>query len=120
MTIKQCEPPYYGGGPKTGGIGIGIPEGTNGTAGTTGSTQYPRPGNGTGPVDPGAPTAQPPSTGGATGTDVANHSTDSNHSIAEDNGSCQMSVGHASTTGASLLGLLGIAGMARRRRTRWG
>jgi hypothetical protein len=107
-TIKQCQPPYYGGGAKSGGIGIGIPETGNGTTGT----QNPLPGSG--PVDPRVPSGQPPTATGEMGNDVANSAS------AEDNGSCQMSLGHASTTGASLLGLLGIAGMARRRRTRWG
>ena len=116
-TFKQCRPPYYSGGSK-GGIDIGIPQ-TGGTTGggTTGGTRPPT-GTGTDPIDPRNPEPNPgPTTGGEVGN---NGDTDSNHGAASDDGSCQMAVCHASTTGASLLALLGIAGMARRRRTRWG
>src|SRR5262249_35229630 len=72
MTIKQCQPPYYGGGgPK--GVGLGIPEGGGGTTGTTAN---PLPGSG--PVDPRVPpSGQPTGVGGATSNDVGNHSADS-------------------------------------------
>ena len=103
-------PPYYSG--SKGGIDIGIPQTGGGTSGNTGS----RPPTGT-PIDPSNPEPNPTPVSG----EGDNHGdTDANHGAASDDGSCQMAVGHASTTGASLLALLGIAGMARRRRTRWG
>jgi hypothetical protein len=113
-TIKQCVPPYYSG--SKGGIDIGIPQ-TGGTTGGTSGNTGSRPPTGT-PIDPSNPEPDPTPT---TGEDGDNHGdTDANRGSASDDGSCQMAVGHASTTGASLLALLGIAGMARRRRTRWG
>jgi hypothetical protein len=114
-TVKQCMPPYYPGvsGTKT---GVGIPEAGGGTTGN-GSV----PPRGTGPIDPGSPPTNPqPTTGGEIGNNVDPGDSDMSQGAAADNSSCQMSVGHASTTGGSLLALLGIAGMARRRRTRWG
>jgi MYXO-CTERM domain-containing protein len=114
-TIKQCVPPYYGSG--FGKAGSSVNEAGSGTTGN-GSI----PPRGADPIDVGGNPSVPPSSssGGETGGHVTAPAADPGNGTSSDNGSCQMSVGHASTTGASLLALLGIAGMARRRRTRWG
>ena len=124
-VTKQCEPPNYGsygiGRAEAGSVGIG----TTGSAGSANS--------GTGTVVP--PTASIPGSAGSTsgtssgtpsGTDKgtgggsSSATSDGAPTTSSDNSSCQMGTGHAGTTGASIVGLLGVAGLLRRRRTRWG
>ncbi|HVW27714.1 MAG TPA: MYXO-CTERM sorting domain-containing protein [Polyangiaceae bacterium] len=126
----QCEAPNYGGS-----YGAALSASTSASKGTTGSVAptagAPAP-DGT-PVE-GAPGSTsgvagsgndgvPRGTTGSAGSAAASDNDSANSgsgSSSSDNGGCQMSAGQADTTGASLLALLGVAGLIRRRRTRWG
>jgi hypothetical protein len=101
---RICVPPYYG----IFGYGSaydtsGAPEGT-GTLGLGGSASTP-PRTATG-------------TGGATSTGSEHSASGTGGAANKSDGGCQMGAGKASRTGASLLGLLGLIGIARRKRSR--
>jgi MYXO-CTERM domain-containing protein len=131
--MYQCQAPSYGGGyygvPEAAGLsGTGTssaPVGSNGSGptGTTGGTSVDKGGT---PPSAGAPSGSSSqgttgSAGAANGADQSSASGNGNGSASSDSGGCQMSAGQADATGASILGLLGVAGLMRRRkRTRWG
>jgi MYXO-CTERM domain-containing protein len=127
-TTKQCVPPNYGYSSDKGGS-LGIPE--RGSFGVDAGV----------PIDTGSGSV-PPATGSGTGTtggpvigqgrvvdDAPGDAPSSNESggaksASSDNGGCQIALGSpstgAGTAAVSVMALLGLAGFARRRRTRWG
>jgi MYXO-CTERM domain-containing protein len=104
-VIRQCMPPYadY----------IGRYYGSDGSTSNTGTLTGALPPQGQIGAPTGAPGPTPAPGGEATGTPKSSGSTPSASS--GDTGGCQ--VGHGNTgTGASLLALFGLVGLARRRR----
>jgi hypothetical protein len=85
------------------GTGTGVPKG--GVAGSAGGAT----GGATGPTAP--------SGAGGSGT-TGESATNTNSSDSKDSGGCQMGAGRSSAGGASLLGLVGLLGLSRRRKTR--
>ena len=123
-AVKQCQAPDYG------GYSLGIPEATN--AGSSAASAPPTAGAptpSTGTTDKGSSGAAPsPGAAGSSdsqgaggaGSDDNAAASSTKGSSSSDNGGCQVGAGHADAAGASLLALLGVAGLMRRKRTRWG
>jgi MYXO-CTERM domain-containing protein len=123
-TTKQCQAPSYG------GYGLGISEPGSGTAGsestpprasgTTGSAGSP----GSDPSSPATGVAGASSHDGTTANSDDKGATDSSKPSGSDDSGCQIGhgggSGNAGNAGASVLAMLGVAGLIRRRRTRWG
>ncbi|HEX4338488.1 MAG TPA: hypothetical protein VH062_21430 [Polyangiaceae bacterium] len=111
---KQCQPPNYGGGYATpatgeGTVDVGSSPTTPSKSGSTGSA---------GGASGGSTSSMTHGIAGSSNDD--NGAPESGKSPGSDSSGCQMSAAPAETTGASVIALLGVAGLIRRRRTRWG
>jgi MYXO-CTERM domain-containing protein len=94
-----CVPPYYGG---RGGVSLGSDD--RGESG------------GQGGASTGGPTSGEPPTTAPNPADPSDGDTSKSSASSGDDGGCQMGSGPAGGSGASLLALLGLAGILRRRR----
>ncbi len=123
-TSGTCAPPYSGyaypgrGVYNTGTGGSGTTGGVQTGTGAPGTPPSVDPGPTGGASDTGSAGSSNGSAGSSSGSDSSGTAKNGASSSSNDSGGCQLGVGRASPTSASLLALLGLLGVARRRRAK--